>query len=421
MTTIGSLFSGVGGLDLAVEAVTGGRTVWQVEREPAARRVLARHWPDADRSCVDVREARGLAGVDVICGGFPCQDLSVAGTRTGLHGARSGLFFELARVVGEVQPSLVVLENVPGVAAFRAEIEAALPGYGCRWVKWSATAAGAPHLRRRVLIVATRGGGWLPDVDLTVSPDEWAQGDRLWPTPVASDGGRTVPADARLVDAGGSLTAYRRNGAKVQVDLRHAARLWPTPSVKGNDNVQGASPTSGDGLATAARGALWATPRASDERGPGRIVGRSTASEPLSEQARTWPTPCATDYKGRTIGGTGRLPDALEETRQGHRLNPAWVEALMGWPVGWTLPEGESLRCAADALMAAPRWPRGRPRADWSGPWPGYEWEPDRTETGPPTRGRPARLRACGNGVVPQAAAMALRAALEPPRQGVLL
>jgi DNA (cytosine-5)-methyltransferase 1 len=375
VTTIGSLFSGVGGLDLAVEAVTGGRTVWQVEREPAARRVLARHWPDADRSCVDVREARGLAGVDVICGGFPCQDLSVAGTRTGLHGARSGLFFELARVVGEVRPSLVVLENVPGVAAFRAEIEAALPGYGCRWVKWSATAAGAPHLRRRVLIVATRGGGWLPDVDLTVSPDEWAQG----------------------------------------------GRLWPTPSVKGNDNVQGASPTSGDGLATAARAALWATPRASDDRGPGRIVGRSTASEPLSEQARTWPTPCATDYKGRTIGGTGRLPDALEETARGHRLNAAWVEALMGWPVGWTEPDGESMRGAADALLAAPRWPRGRPPADWSGPWPGYEWEPDRTETGPPTRGRPARLRACGNGVVPQAAAMALRAALQLPRQGVLL
>lgn len=365
MTTIGSLFSGVGGLDLAVEAVTGGRTVWQVEREPAARRVLARHWPDADRSCVDVREARGLPAVDVLCGGFPCQDLSVAGTRAGLHGARSGLFFELARVVGEVRPSLVVLENVPGVAAFRTEIEAALPGYGCRWVRWSATGAGAPHLRRRVLIVATRGGGWLPDLDLTVSPDEWAaeRGARCWPTPTAMN-----PNEGETL----ASWAARRD----DLVARGIGLLSPP-------------------LAVAVRGA--------------------------GVPDRLWPTPCATDYKGRTIGGTGRLPDALEETRQGHRLNPAWVETLMGWPVGWTEPDGPSLRDEAERLMAAPRWPRGRPPADWSGPWPGHEWEPDRTETGPPTKGRPARLRACGNGVVPQAAALALRAALEPPRQGVLL
>lgn len=94
---IGSLFTGVGGLDLAVERVLGGRTVWQVEQAPAARRVLARHWPDADRSCTDVRQAWGLAPVDVVIGGFPCQDLSIAGKRAGLiDGERSALFFELA-------------------------------------------------------------------------------------------------------------------------------------------------------------------------------------------------------------------------------------------------------------------------------------------------------------------------------------
>lgn len=347
MTTIGSLFSGVGGLDLAVEAVTGGRTVWQVEQAPAARRVLARHWPDADRSVADVREARGMRGVDVLCGGFPCQDLSVAGSWAGLSGERSGLFYELSRVVAECQPSLVVLENVPGVAAFRSEIEAALPGYGFRWVKWSATTAGAPHLRRRVLIVATRGGRSLPDLDLAVSSKVTAAGapDALWASPLASLG--------------------RRSG--------------------------------------------------------GRRGDRPVTHACLAEQARTWPTPCATDYKGRTIGGTGRLADALDETGAVHRLNPDWVETLMGWPVGWTLPDGPSMREAAEELLSAPRWPRGRPPADWSGPWPGYEWEPDRTETGPPVRGRPARLKACGNGVVPQAAIMALRAALKPPRQLSLL
>jgi DNA (cytosine-5)-methyltransferase 1 len=340
VVTIGSLFSGVGGLDLAVEAVTGGRTVWQVEREPAARRVLARHWPDADRSCVDVREARGMPPVDVVCGGFPCQDLSVAGSRRGLSGERSGLFFELARVVVELQPSLVVLENVPGVAQYRDTIEEALPGYGCRWVRWSATTAGAPHLRRRVLVVATRGGPSLPDVDLTVT-------------------------------------------AKGRDD-----RLWPTPTVCGDDNVAGLSPTSGDGLATAARGALW-------------------------------PTPAATDYKTAAPGQRrGQLGEAV--AAPGHRLRPEWVEALMGWPMGWTHADGPSLRHEADALLSSPRWPRGRPPADHAGPWPGYEWEPPRTETGPPVPGRPARLRGCGNGVVPQAAALALRAALDVPTQHLL-
>ena len=409
---IGSLFSGVGGLDLAVEAVTGGRTVWQVEQAPAARRVLARHWPDADRSVVDVREARGMAAVDVICGGFPCQDLSVAGKRAGLDGARSGLFYELARVVGEVQPSLVVLENVPGVAKFRAEIEAALPGYGFRWVKWSATTAGAPHLRRRVLIVATRGGPMLPDLDLGVSAREWSE--RLWPTPLVPGGGRTVPADARLVDAGGALTAYRPDKAKVQVDLQHAARLWPTPTAS-NAN-------EGEALSS------WCRRR--DD-----LIARGigTLSPPLAVAVRgcgvpdaLWPTPsvCGND---NAVGASPTSGDGLATAARAagaqpsHRLNPSWVETLMGWPVGWTLRDGPSLRCEADALIDAPRWPRGRPPADWSGPWPGYEWEPPRTETGPPVRGRPARLRACGNGVVPQAAAMALRAALAEPVQGVLL
>jgi site-specific DNA-cytosine methylase len=365
---IGSLFSGAGGLDLAVEAVTGGRTVWQVEREPAARRVLARHWRGADQSCTDVRDARGLPPVDVICGGFPCQDLSVAGKRAGLiDGERSGLFFELARVVGEQRPGLVVLENVPGVSKWRDVIEAALPGYGCRWAKWSATTAGAPHLRRRVLVVATLGGPSLPDLDLTVSPKEWAE---------------------RVADG----------------------RPWPTPSVKGNDNRAELSPTSGDGLATAAREACWATPRASDDRGPGRIVGRSPTSEPLSEQARTWPSPAATDAK--TAGPGQRRGQLGEAVGAPYRLHAPWVETLMGWPVGWTEPEGPSLRGHAEELLTAPRWPRGRPPAEHVGPWPGYEWEPSRTESGPPTKGRPARLRMCGNGVVPQAAAIALAAAL---------
>jgi len=89
----------------------------------------------------------------------------------------------------------------------------------------------------------------------------------------------------------------------------------------------------------------------------------------------------------------------------GDRLNPEWVEALMGFPAGWTEPIGDSMR----DLLLPTRWPRPRPPADHQGPWPGYAWEPSRTITGRPQPGRPARLKQLGNAVVPQAALAALK------------
>jgi DNA (cytosine-5)-methyltransferase 1 len=113
MTTIGSLFSGIGGLELGIERALGARTVWQVEIDPFARSVLERHWPDARRHD-DIRAvgSRNLDRVEVICGGFPCQDISLAGKGAGLAGARSGLWTEMARVVGELRPRLVVVPQV---------------------------------------------------------------------------------------------------------------------------------------------------------------------------------------------------------------------------------------------------------------------------------------------------------------------
>src|SRR5690606_40793791 len=92
------------------------RPVWQVEIDKQARAVLRRHWPDVDLH-EDVRNvgAANLVPVDLICGGFPCQDLSVAGRRAGLAGERSGLFFEFARILDELRPRWVVIENVPGL------------------------------------------------------------------------------------------------------------------------------------------------------------------------------------------------------------------------------------------------------------------------------------------------------------------
>lgn len=114
---IGSLFSGAGGLDLAVEHVTGGRTVWHCEADPDAAKVLAAHWPGVpnlgDITAVDWSR---VEPVEVLCGGFPCQDVSAAGRRAGLaEGTRSGLWAEMARAIEALRPALVVIENVEGL------------------------------------------------------------------------------------------------------------------------------------------------------------------------------------------------------------------------------------------------------------------------------------------------------------------
>ena len=161
---IGSLFSGIGGLELGLERAGLGPTVWQVEGDSYCQRVLARHWPDA-RRYHDVRFVGGgrlwksaaLSTVDVICGGFPCQDVSAAGKGAGLAGSRSGLWREYARIVAELRPRWVVVENVASGA--RRWVDAVVRDlgqlrYACLPVPLSAADVGAPHLRRRIFIVA---------------------------------------------------------------------------------------------------------------------------------------------------------------------------------------------------------------------------------------------------------------------------
>jgi DNA (cytosine-5)-methyltransferase 1 len=111
------LFSGIGGFSIGLERTGGFETVAFCEIEPFPRRVLAKHWPGVP--CYhDVREltAERLAadgiGVDAICGGFPCQDISLAGKGAGMDGERSGLWSEYARLIGELRPRYVIVENV---------------------------------------------------------------------------------------------------------------------------------------------------------------------------------------------------------------------------------------------------------------------------------------------------------------------
>jgi DNA (cytosine-5)-methyltransferase 1 len=157
--TIGSLFSGilVGGLELGLERAGLGPVLWQAEIDPFCRRVLAKHWPAA-RRYVDVREVDGSAArVDVLCGGFPCQDLSYAGKGAGLAGERSGLWTEYARIVRDLRPKYVVVENVSallgrGMGDVLGDLAAL--GYDAFWDCVPAAAVGAHHRRDRVFILA---------------------------------------------------------------------------------------------------------------------------------------------------------------------------------------------------------------------------------------------------------------------------
>ena len=112
--TVGSLFTGIGGFDLGLERA-GWRVAWQVENNPFRKKILRRHWPHVELRDDIATDTDGLPPVDLICGGFPCQDLSVAGRRAGLAGERSALFFEFARLLGTLRPRWCLIENVPGL------------------------------------------------------------------------------------------------------------------------------------------------------------------------------------------------------------------------------------------------------------------------------------------------------------------
>lgn len=164
MLTLGSLFSGIGGLEYGLEMTGRFKTVWQVEKDAYCRKVLAKHWPDVTRF-EDVKDVgkENLSPVDVICGGFPCQDISAAGNREGIReGNRSGLWFEYARIIREMGPRYVVVENVAGLLADGLGIvlsELASIGYDAQWRVLSAESVGAPHLRERVFLVAYSESG----------------------------------------------------------------------------------------------------------------------------------------------------------------------------------------------------------------------------------------------------------------------
>lgn len=193
---IGSMFTGVAGLDRGVEQALAeiGHTstiVWQAEKDPYARAVLARHYPTV-HCYEDVHDVDASApSCNLLVGGFPCQDLSVAGKRTGIYGASSGLWFEYLRCVRVLGPSLVFVENVPGLATYLGYVLGPLAelGFDAEWGLLSAAEIGAPHRRDRMFVLAYTNGYRFPD------PQQQVYGQRestAWPR---NDGGSGDVAD----------------------------------------------------------------------------------------------------------------------------------------------------------------------------------------------------------------------------------
>ena len=223
MLTIGSLFSGIGGLELGVTRALArvgvrSRIAWQAEQNPYARAVLEKHWPEV-RRYEDVRHVDASAPpVDLECGGFPCQDLSIAGARAGIRGARSGLWFEFVRIIRDTRPSYVFVENVPELLVYLGDVLGPLAdlGFNAEWDLFDAAAVGAPHLRERLFLLAYLGAA---------APDVGGHGENR---PLAdADGGRL----ARRQQVEGGAIAGRGRGPKARTELARPAPWPPEPDV----------------------------------------------------------------------------------------------------------------------------------------------------------------------------------------------
>jgi len=152
------LFSGIGGFSLGLERA-GHETIAFCEIEPFCREVLKKHWPNVEcHSDIKTLDGRKFYGaVDIICGGFPCQDISLAGKGAGLSGQRSGLWAEYLRIIKQAKPKVVIIENVSALRSRGLEQilrQLSEVGYNVQWHCLPASAIGANHQRDRVWIIA---------------------------------------------------------------------------------------------------------------------------------------------------------------------------------------------------------------------------------------------------------------------------
>lgn len=364
---VGSTFSGVGGFDLGFERA-GMRVVWQAEIDEWCRRVLRGHWPKA-AIYDDVRAVNAEAEpVDLLCGGFPCQDLSVAGKRAGFKGERSSLFFEFARIADELRPRWIVLENVVGLLssaegrdfgillATLAEI-----GYGVSWRVVDARFFGVPQRRRRVFIVGCFGGDGERAVRALGAGGEGnlAAGKCSWqsasPPPSGSVGGAGgVIANTLQVTCG---DYSRADGFNAVVQPASVTSFAQNQRGELRESDIAAQLTTGGGKPGEGYPAVRIErPTVSFQLGNTKANGSNVNTEGVAytlDQAAGQGV--LTDTLGSEVlkpllsnaGGGLRTTDVEGGAYVGHRgssvrrLTPTECERLMGWPDGWTAVDGD--------------------------------------------------------------------------------
>lgn len=215
------LFSGIGGFSLGLERA-GMKTVAFCEIDPFCRGVLRKHWPEV-RIYEDIRELTAAVldrdGIvaDVICGGFPCQDVSTAGQRAGLAGARSGLWRDFARLIREVRPAVAIVENTPGLLSLgMGEVlgDLAAIGYDAEWECIPAGALGAHHERDRVWILAYPNGQSEPSgaLDEQVASLSRVEGDPMCARRAHAEGIGSAEWPSRF--SASLATAYGAGGCR---------------------------------------------------------------------------------------------------------------------------------------------------------------------------------------------------------------
>jgi DNA (cytosine-5)-methyltransferase 1 len=334
---LGSLFTGIGGFDVGFERA-GLEPTWQVEIDEQCQGVLQKHFPDVKRySDVKRCEGRHLSAVDVICGGFPCQDVSVAGGRAGLAGERSGLWFEFERILRETGPKWVVIENVAGLlssnegADFRVIIRGLVKlGYRVVWRVLDAQYFGVAQRRRRLFIVGciTDGGsaevllepeggtGYPPSREKarqgTAATIVSRAGKGSFTDPVNDNIYPVVPFDVRNLAEGQDITHTLQSKQSGGYSLNYLPLISGTISSKW---AKGSGGPAGD----EAQNLVWQNKQNSGEI---RVQG-----DTMPTMTQHW--------------GTGGNNVPFVGVR---RLTPVECEKLQGFEPGWTAGQSDSAR-----------------------------------------------------------------------------